>query len=85
MTRRIRVNVTQRDIERGVQNSGGRCPVARAMRRHRPFRFASVNGLEAYVPWGGKYTLPLEVQEFVGAFDDGDPVEPFTFDLEVEL
>lgn len=83
MTRLVTVNVTQRDIELGVRNSSTHCPVARALHRHRPFRYATVNGFEAYNPWHGTTPLPLNVQQFVAAFDDGDPVAPLQFTVEV--
>ncbi len=89
MTSRIIVSVTQRDID--VAESMPRvpsllpilCPVARALRRHRPFRRAMVTSFGRVL--GSDYNIlaPVRVRKFVRAFDQGRPVEPFAFEIEV--
>ena len=84
----MRISVTQRDIDRGEQYSPQDCPIARAARRH--FRDVSVvwDALLATgqlrpgpSPLAGWFELPDEAKEFIRAFDDGEDVHPFTFEL----
>ena len=84
MTKKIRVNVTQRDIERGEKGSTRGCPVALALHRHKGLEDASV--ARSGVSVGDWWTSPPScVQEFVERLDRFGPeaVAPFSFDLEV--
>lgn len=88
MTHKIRVNVNQRDIERGIRRSAGSCPVARALQRHEEMGPMWVGAQSIRLrrqPVSPDYTieLPGAVAAFVAAFDEGRPVAPFSFDLEV--
>ena len=83
----MRINVTRRDIDRGEQYSPEDCPIARAARRH--FRDVSV-AWDALLAAGQlrpgsslevRFELPDEAKEFIRAFDDGEDVHPFTFEL----
>ena len=80
------INVTQRDIDNGVQCKGGRdCPFTLAARR-------IFHDVEYSIPSGifnmiGRRIVALnfipEVKIFMNAFDRGKPVLPTKFKVEV--
>lgn len=81
------VSVTARRIAKGVPGDCGWCPVALAMAVAFPgLTYLSVGLTDIIVQFieGGKVSLstPREVHEFIRAFDLGQPVEPFTFELD---
>jgi hypothetical protein len=84
LSKRIRVEVTPRNIKRGVRKDTQQCPIAIAIRRETGARMAQVQGEDAYVQlrngndaW---FRLPLTAQRFIEKFDEGGPsaVRPFT-------
>jgi hypothetical protein len=84
MTKKIRVNVTQQDIEQGWRGSSQACPVARALRRQDELRRWWVGPDYIISELGSREAnLPPEARVFISAFDHGYPVAPFSFDLEV--
>jgi len=81
----FRVTVTEQDIEKAHRNDSYKCVVAQAIARtvkdaHRievdtqAIRFSRKG--ERLV-----YMTPYAVQGYVVAFDAGDPIEPFSFQL----
>lgn len=76
----MKINVTQRDIEKGLREDPNSCPVARAIKR-RGFEDVSV---KTQVIWIGcrKYNPPEIVEDFIERFDKGDTVQPFKFELD---
>jgi hypothetical protein len=86
--RRIAVNVTRDHIVRGSRGQFDRCPVALAILELLPERsLAVVDPYEIYVELldSGVYyraKSPGEVCEFMIAFDEGEAVSPFSFDVE---
>lgn len=81
------VEVTAEDIAKGVKEDCGACPVALALRRAGLGR-AMVDGTS--ISWsfgvsgGGDVECPCHVAEFIESFDEGDDVEPFSFQLTLE-
>ena len=90
----VTVNVTQKHISEGRPCACIDCPVALAILDAMP----DVTGVEVLWDVDGYsvvaelemrdetrkvVTLPAEAEAFVTALDDGDPVEPFTFTMEV--
>lgn len=87
------INVTQHHIDIGKQQSLDFCPVALAIKDVVGFPWVLVSpgvvflggviecmrlmGLDKRMP------LPEIASRFVEAFDEGDPVAPFQFELEV--
>lgn len=77
------INVTQEDIERGKRNSCFQCPLVYAISRaldcgvhvHRNCFFVR-DELD-------DYSLPQSAIDFIAAFDAGEKVEPFSFEVEV--
>lgn len=72
-----KIEVTDEDIRQGVKGQCGRCPIALAAAR------AGIKDVTV-----GSYTmkikhlfihLPRNVSEFINRFDDGLPVQPFSF------
>ena len=82
---RINVEVTEADIERAHKNDSYRCVVAQAVARTVP----SATNIEVdtqtvrFTVDGERriYLTPYAVQGYVIAFDAGDPIESFSFQL----
>lgn len=82
----VRVQVTQADIDNGERAEPCLCPTALAIKRVFPACDPSVDGVMIELRIDGKtwFTdVPESVREFVEAFDEEWPVEPFGFDLDV--
>lgn len=79
----IRVEVTQADIDKGIQSSASACPVARALRRHYPDalvltgRWFPTQALFSLRE--GDHPLPETVSVLIRQFDAGHPIHPFSF------
>ena len=95
--KKIDVQVTREDLERGVRLSVYCCPISRAIRRQIDgwSLIAIVDGESVYF-WKTtlltsveidigespmKASLPLEAKELVRRFDSGEACEPLTFEL----
>lgn len=78
----MKIKVTQADIEEGRPEDCHLCPVALAVARafDVPQYAVSVDGLFITVN-DVNYDPPKLVDEFIYAFDEGDKVIPFEFDL----
>jgi len=81
VTEKIRVEVTEEDIAKGIRENCRLCPIARAIKRL---------GHEEVAVMGDSieigtvdFEAPPEVDAFVEAFDAFRPVQPFAFDLEI--
>ena len=85
--RTVEISVTADHIDRGTQCCTTRCPVALAIRDTlHPLSVDVQDDLIHFGVSGGKYVFvhtPEEAGYFVDEFDDGLPVQPFTFILEV--
>jgi hypothetical protein len=84
----VLVEVTQEDIDKGKRGDPWCCPAARALERATGKKWSVVGPLCSRVDdrkqaIGKRITLPQEVFDFVRAFDGGEPVSPFSFELEV--
>lgn len=83
------INVTAQHIAKGERDSCRFCPVAHAIREALPdielvavdSAFASLGHPDAW-PACREIALPEAATRFIEAFDGGDPVRPFTFDLD---
>lgn len=84
-----RVDVTAEDISEGVPKSSRKCPVAFALKRvaGRPVAVGIDTVCMRPDATGGKamcdYALPTIAQVFIADFDDGKPVLPFSFAMDV--
>ena len=80
--RKIKVDVTQADIDAGKMHSCTMCPVALAISR--VLRDDAL--VVGYHGWNSKDnhgTFPMRVADFINAFDEGYPVFPIQFELEI--
>ena len=82
----MKIEVTQKDIDKGVQGEYTLCPIALAVKRITNFKRVYVNGKSIDVLQTAKaaksYELPKKAQTFVKRFDRQEPVKPFSFELE---
>jgi hypothetical protein len=86
------INVTARDIKYGRRCDGQSCPIARAVLRTKwgkdseayNFTVAAKSIIRFYLNrTPDRIDLPQEANEFVRRFDRNQPVEPFSFTIEV--
>lgn len=80
---RLNVYVTADDIERGIKASAHFCPVARAVERAIG---RTVSITHAAIYFGIEFIrveTPLKVIRFINRFDNGEPVMPMRFSLDV--
>jgi hypothetical protein len=75
------IDVTQEDIDRGERAKCMRCPIARAMQRVFPVNKVSVFGAITWIGNDRYSDLPDEAQQFIMYFDEDEPVEPFSFTI----
>lgn len=77
----MKISVTQDDIDKGVARRCTECPVALAATRHvgKPVFVGPNYILSEPLEWD----TPSAVKEFIAAFDNGQPVKPFEFELPV--
>lgn len=81
----MRVNVTQRDIDKGHPVMATLCPIARSLHRHATMRDAAVSTRMIYDPSVGYIDLPKSAKKFVEMFDNGEPVKPFSFRINTNV
>jgi hypothetical protein len=78
------ISVTHADITEGVKNACNHCPIALAIKR--AFNCDCVMVLASFdiIVNSQQYTSedPETVQEFINNFDNGFPVQPFSFTLQ---
>lgn len=86
----MRIEVTQTDIDKGEPGDCLRCPVALAFQRvPKVIGDAVVTDGEIELVLEDKpdvyteFPSPCEVSDFIRAFDKGQPVTPFAFDLDL--
>lgn len=80
-TKEITVEITEDDIRQGIQREPYYCPIARAARRATGMSMvmgASLLHSDDREPVWGAFVEP-DVIEWMGKFDKGEKVEPFTF------
>lgn len=78
----MKIEVTQEDIDKGERGSCSGCPVALAMKRALGVQTLLVEDDAAWTNME-EYLLPDPVPDFIGDFDTGEPVKPFTFELPI--
>lgn len=80
------VEVTAEDIAKGARAICTKCPIALAVQRCTGM-LASARGSMAWLcttkfsDGVALYDVPLEVADFMWAFDNANPVSPFTFTM----
>jgi len=81
---RVKIEVTQEDIDKGSRESETHCPVARAVKRAIPwFNVRAGNSVLYLDNKSGqpvcKVCLPFRAQDFIERFDNRVEVRPETF------
>jgi hypothetical protein len=82
------ITVTMQHIEDGMARCASHCPVALALIDAFPEAvgiFVNADHLKIWPRWSVEpayLEMSPEVQNFVFAFDNGEPVEPFAFTLD---
>lgn len=82
----MRVCVSQENIDDGAHGDGMYCPIANAFQDIGAV-FVDVHGCVSVEFDGGvlmEGDLPLAACDFIDAFDWGEAVEPFEFDIELK-
>ena len=80
----MKIEVKQEHIDKGIQCSAESCPIARAVKAktHRSV-YVSDNDMH-YTRSSGNTVmvdLPTVAQKFIAAFDKGQKVRPFAFEV----
>jgi hypothetical protein len=82
MKNSIRVSVTQRDIDKGEPICDNRCPIALAISRTVKRRVGVTYGAVYLLNEVHQmYELTPTAERFIRRFDNGQPVQPFTFTM----
>lgn len=76
----MKIEVTQEDIKAGRKTECTRCPIALAIKRKVGYTMSV--GTRVCGSLDNEFQLPKIAQDFISNFDHGNPVEPFTFELE---
>lgn len=82
----MKIRVTKDCIKDGDKDNMDYCPIGLAMRRRSDFGDVKVDQEAIYFTRGERHyvrVLPQDAQDFIARFDDGKPVEPFTFEIEL--
>lgn len=83
----MRIYVTKDDIKKGKTGIGWACPIARSLKR-RGFKWVDVDCFGITASSLARQAIhsvtPKVAKVFINRFDNKLPVEPFSFDLELE-
>lgn len=87
MNKKVRINVTAKDIKLGEAAHAQHCPIARAItRKLKPTYWVSVfTYITIYAASGpeGLYRVDNPAAEWMFNFDSGELVKPITFSIEL--
>jgi hypothetical protein len=84
---KVRIRVTQEDIDRGARTAPTACPIALAVRRALPELDQPRVCSRRIYPDGAinaDVLLPQAAQDFIDRYDNALAVEPFEFELDLE-
>jgi hypothetical protein len=81
---KVRVEVTKNHIQRGRKGNVNYCPIALALKEQLGLRQVRVGGI--HITFGPQFgglsvRLPRQAAKFITAFDEKEPVKPFSFTL----
>jgi hypothetical protein len=89
----VNINVTQADIDGGIRQASHFCPVALAVKRELKLAAVGVSSVgpvtfyrqrsKGFAIRSGTAFLPPEAIQWVARYDGYQPVEPFSFVLEL--
>jgi hypothetical protein len=75
----MKIEVTQEDIDNGIQMNCYYCPIARSIQRQTDL-YVAVRANYAVIGDDIAY-FPREAEQFIADFDAGEPVHPFSFEI----
>lgn len=75
------INVTQQHIKDGVPGDPHVCPIALAIHQTTGRSHVKVEGYLFTIDHG-MYFMPFSVRNFIDAYDNNEPVQPFSFVLD---
>lgn len=77
-----KIQVTRHHIDNGERNNCEKCPVARAILADYGEDITYLSVEQGTIDINDLvYATPASVSQFINYFDDGQPVEPFEFEL----
>lgn len=85
----MQIQVKQEHIDKGVQGKCGSCPIALAINENlvdgviSNVRYSRVDLVKNEVYLAEELWLPPEASRFIRSFDNGEQVQPFSFELEI--
>lgn len=86
---KLTINVTDDDLAYGQCNSARNCPVARALINTLSARNVAVGTRSFTMEYKGQsykgLLLPYHVEKFINDFDIGNPVEPISFEIDIDI
>lgn len=75
------INVTLRDIKKGIKHQSSHCPIARAIKRLTDIRLCVC---QEWISFDGiRIPTPQKASDFISNYDLGQPVKPFKFKLDI--
>jgi len=83
------MQVRQEHIDKGIREKCGSCPIALAINEHlvdgviSNVRYSRVDLVKNEVYLVEELRLPPEASRFIRSFDNGEQVQPFSFELEI--
>jgi len=82
----LTIEVTQEDIDKGCRASPWSCPVALALERAngKQYSVGTKSFNERFKYYEDSLNLPEHVQDFILRFDTSKPVQPFSFQINIE-
>lgn len=78
------IEVTQDDIDKGVKNNACQCPVARAIARGTEEEWVVDSHSLVRMRDARVWHTPPAAYWFINRYDQGESVEPFTFELPID-
>lgn len=79
---KIKISVTQEHIGEGSMRNPYHCPIALAC-KSTGLVIKAVKSTQIVLPEWGHIPLPRSAKRFISKFDNGKPVKPFNFVLEI--
>ncbi len=82
----MKIEVTQEDIDSGVRADCRRCPIALSVKRATGCKYVGVTNFNLFADYGWReihIPLPSDALDFVHNFDEGRPVKPAQFEMEL--
>lgn len=78
----MKFRLTKDDINKGIPEDEGRCPLARCLKRH--LRTSKVHvGTDVLILYGHQFPIPIKLRRLIKRIDSRKAVSPRDFELEL--